>query len=309
MTSVVAIIGAGMIGSSWSIVFARAGWTVFLWDQDGKARDNALGAVRPSLHELEVHGLIDGADDVLAQISVTERLDEALGAAELVQECAPEDLEVKRALFAELDATAPTGAILASSTSGFPASAFCDGLPGRQRCLVAHPVNPPHLLPLVELVPAPWTNPAVLERTEAIMRAVGQTPIRVKREIDGFVLNRLQGALLNEALRLVGAGIASTEDVDLAVSHGLGLRWSFMGPLETIDLNAPEGIADYARRYAPMYTAMAQCKNDSEPWSEGTIEAVTRARRARLPLSRIADRQAWRDHRLLALACRSLDDA
>jgi 3-hydroxyacyl-CoA dehydrogenase len=308
VASVIAIIGAGLIGRSWSIVFARAGWTVVLWDQDGMARDNALGAIRPSLQDLEAHGLIGPAHEVLARINVAERLDDALGAAELVVECAPEDLAVKRALFAELDATAPAGAILASSTSGFPASTFCDGLPGRHRCLIAHPVNPPHLLPLVELVPAPWTDPAVLERTESIMRAVGQTPIRVMREIDGFVLNRLQGALLNEALRLVGAGIASAEDVDLAVSHGLGLRWSFMGPLETIDLNAPGGIADYARRYAPMYTAMAHCENETEPWSEATVEAVTRARRARLPLSGLADRQAWRDHRLLTLASRILDD-
>src|SRR5690606_2084294 len=118
-----------------------------------------------------------------------------------------------------------------------PASAFTEALKNRSRCLVAHPINPPHIIPLVEIVPAPWTDPAVVERTRALMNEVGQAPIQLTREVSGFVVNRLQGALLAEAFRLVENGVCTTADVDAAVADGLGLRWSFVGPFETIDLN------------------------------------------------------------------------
>ena len=138
-------------------------------------------------------------------------------------------------------------AVLASSTSGIPASAFTEGLAGRARCLVAHPVNPPYLVPLVELCPAPWTDAAVVSRTRALMTSAGQVPATVNKEMDGFALNRLQGALLAEAFRLVADDVISPTDLDALVKHGLGLRWSFMGPLETIDLNAPGGLAGLLR--------------------------------------------------------------
>ena len=153
-------------------------------------------------------------------------------------------------MFAALDALAPAAAVLASSTSAIPASQFTEALAGRARCLVAHPVNPPHLVPVVELCGAPWTAAATIERARAVMTEVGQVPIVVRRELDGFILNRLQGALLSEAMRLVGEGYVSPEDLDKTVAHGLGLRWSFMGPFATIELNAPGGVADYCARYS-----------------------------------------------------------
>ena len=146
--------------------------------------------------------------------------------------------------------------MLASSTTGIPPSAFTEHLAGRRRCLVAHPINPPYVTPLVEICPAPWTDAAVVDRTHALMRAVGQAPIRMRREVQGFIANRMQAALIGAALRMVRDGIASAEDVDIAIRDGIGLRWSFMGPLETIDLNAPGGIADYLRRYGPLYQAI-----------------------------------------------------
>ena len=136
--------------------------------------------------------------------------------------------------------------MLASSTSAIPASQFTEALPGCARCLVAHPVNPPHLVPIVELCGAPWTTPPVIERAKRIYAEVGQVPIVVNREIDGFILNRLQGALLSEAMRLVGEGYVSPADLDKTVRDGLGLRWSFMGPLATIELNAPAGLPTIA---------------------------------------------------------------
>src|SRR5690606_10729784 len=129
--------------------------------------------------------------------------------------------------------------VLASSTSSIPASAFTEDLPGRHRCLVAHPVNPPYLIPVVELCGAPSTDAKVVEQARALMDEVKQKPVTVHKELEGFVLNRLQGALLREAFRLVQSGCVSVEDLDATVKDGLGLRWSFMGPFETIDLNAP----------------------------------------------------------------------
>lgn len=190
--------------------------------------------------------------------------------------------------------------MLASSTSGIPASAFTEALPGRARCLVAHPVNPPYLVPLVELCPAPWTDPAVVSRTRELMTSAGQVPATVKKEMDGFALNRLQGALLAEAFRLLADDVISPSDLDALVKHGLGLRWSFMGPLETIDLNAPGGLKDYCERYGPLYWQMQQ-QMQPLPWTSEFIDQVHAARRAELPANMQGIRQEWRDRRLMGL--------
>jgi len=161
----------------------------------------------------------------LDRVRYAATLGEALASADYVQESTPERVEVKRALFEELDRFAAPDAILASSTSGIPASSFTEGLAGRQRCLVAHPINPPFVTPLVEICPAPWTDSAVVERTHALMLAVGQAPIRLRREIQGFVANRMQGALIGAALRMVKDGVVDAEDIDVAIRHGIGLRF------------------------------------------------------------------------------------
>ena len=206
----------------------------------------------------------------------------------------------KIALFADLDRLARPDAVLASSTSGIPASAFTEGLAGRARCLVAHPVNPPYLIPLVEICPAPWTDAETVARTRAIMTKAGQVPATVKKEMDGFALNRLQGALLAEAFRLLADDVISPTDLDALVKHGLGLRWSFMGPLETIDLNAPGGLADYCNRYGPLYAAMQQ-QMTPLAWDEALVGRLQAARRAELPGNMQPVRQEWRDRRLMAL--------
>src|SRR5204863_7331468 len=162
-------------------------------------------------------------------------------------------VEATRAICAELDALSGPAAILASSTSAIVASLFTENLKGRARCLVAHPVNPPHLVPIVELVGAPWTTPETIARAKQVYEQIDQVPIVVRREVEGFILNRLQGALLAEAFRLVEDGYVSPQDLDNTVKHGLGLRWSFLGPFETIELNAPGGIPDYCARYGAFY--------------------------------------------------------
>jgi 3-hydroxyacyl-CoA dehydrogenase len=217
-----------------------------------------------------------------------------------VQENGPEQVDAKQALFAELDRAAQSDAVLASSSSGIPASAYTEGLVGRARCLVAHPVNPPYLVPLVELCPAPWTDPAVVSRTRALMVSAGQVPATVNKEMAGFALNRLQGALLAEAFRLLADEVISPADLDALVKHGLGLRWSFMGPLETIDLNAPGGLRDYCERYGPLYAEL-QAQMTPRDWGQALIDRLHAARRAELPANMQGVRQEWRDRRLMAL--------
>jgi L-gulonate 3-dehydrogenase len=301
MTEKIAVIGAGLIGRAWSMVFARAGRDVALYDVDKAALPAALAAIKLNLADLAANGLIDDADAVVGRITLVESFDEALRGADHVQENGPENLAVKRALFRELDAKAAQDAVLASSSSALRASLFTEDLPGRARCLVAHPVNPPYLVPLVELSPAPWTAVATVERTRVLMESVGQVPVELRKEISGFLLNRLQGALLGEAFRLVEQGYCSMADIDKTVKDGLGLRWSFMGPFETIDLNAPAGIADYIKRYGAAYHEMAQSAGAPETWSAALTTRLEEERRRTLPADKLGERASWRDRRLMAL--------
>lgn len=297
----IAIVGAGLIGRSWAIVFARAGREVALHDADTRSLASNLAALDTSLADLHATGLVaEPPAAVRARIRVAGSLDEVLAGADYVQENVSETVEAKREIFARMDALAPPAAILASSTSTVPASIFSDGLAGRARCLVAHPVNPPHLVPLVELSPAPWTAPGVVESARRLQAAVGQVPIVVKKEIQGFILNRLQAALLGEAWRLYEDGFASAEDIDATVRDGLGLRWSFMGPFETIDLNAPGGVADYVARYGPVLNEI-NASQAPRAWSAAVLARLEAERRRSLPATGLAARQAWRDRRLMAL--------
>ncbi|WP_279482199.1 3-hydroxyacyl-CoA dehydrogenase [Aureimonas sp. SK2] len=289
----IAIVGCGTVGASWALVFARAGLEVMLFDEAPGAADRAHESVRGRLDA-------DGGP-MTAKITVADCLERAVADCDYVQESAPERLEIKRPLHQRLDTLVPPTAIVASSTSGFPASAFTEPLAHRRRCLVVHPINPPHLIPLVEIVPAPWTDPSVVERSAALMRDVGQSPVRLSREINGFLVNRLQSAILGEAFRLVEDGICSVDDVDRAVSDGLGLRWFFMGPFETIDLNAREGIAEYCRNLGPMYRTLAEEQADPRDWSETLVADVERQRRLYTKADDLAARRQWRDRCLTLL--------
>jgi 3-hydroxyacyl-CoA dehydrogenase len=297
----VAVVGAGLIGRAWSIVFARAGFDVLLWDPAAQQVEAALSFIDERLPELEQADLLKEPPQLVARrVRPADTLAQAVGSAVHVQENGPERVDAKQALFAELDRLAHPDTVLASSSSGIPASAFTQALAGRARCLVAHPVNPPYLVPLVELCPAPWTDTAVVSRTRALMTSAGQVPATVNKEMAGFALNRLQGALLAEAFRLIDDEVISPMDLDALVKHGLGLRWSFMGPLETIDLNAPGGLKDYCERYGPLY---AQLQREMIPrdWRPELIDRLQTARRAELPANMQAARQEWRDRRLMAL--------
>lgn len=296
-----AIVGAGLIGRAWAVVFARGGWEVRLTDPSAEAREAAPRLVRAALDELAAYDIVDNAAGAAARVSVAGSLAEAVDGVALVQENGPERVDDKRRIFAELDRAAPPDSILASSTSAIVASKFTEELAGRARCLVAHPVNPPHLVPIVELCGAPWTLPETIARARAIYDSVGQAPITVNREIEGFVLNRLQVALLSEAFRLVGEGVVSPQDLDKTLSEGLGLRWSFMGPFQTIELNAPGGIPDYCARYGDFFRRTAADPPTPAVWDQANIDRVMQAWGRSPSKEEVARRTAWRDKRLTAL--------
>jgi 3-hydroxyacyl-CoA dehydrogenase len=298
-----ASIGAGLIGRAWAIVFARSGYPVKLYDLDPAAVDRALGLIDQALADLAGCGLIEQpAAEIRARIQAVASLGEALAGADYVQESASERLDLKQQLYLEMDRLARPEAIFASSTSFIPTSQFSRDVPGRHRCLVAHPVNPPHLIPVVEISPASWTAADVVERTRQIQIQVGQTPVVVRKEIRGFLLNRLQSVLMAEAFRLVDDGYCSIEDLDVCLKDGLGLRWSFMGPYETIDLNAPGGVIDYAARFVnTMLEIDASAESAPRAPSADFFARVNGERRRVLPLAEKDQREAWRDRRLMEL--------
>ena len=309
MERTAAVIGAGLIGRAWAMVFARAGWRVRLYDNASAQLDAARGHIAASLAEQQAAGLVDDAAGAVARISAATRIEDAVAGVDWVQENLPEQVDVKREVFATLDAHAPAAAVLASSTSAIPASQFTEALAGRARCLVAHPVNPPHMVPVVELCGAPWTAAATIERARAVMAEIGQVPIVVRRELDGFILNRLQGALLSEAMRLVGEGYVTPEDLDKTIAHGLGLRWSFMGPFATIELNAPGGVADYCARYSGFYRRLAADPPSPQVWeSDHAARVVAMLGEPPSPAER-ERRMDVRDRRLLALARHKRDQS
>ena len=297
----IAIIGAGLIGRAWAMVFARAGHQVKMYDAAPGAVSRAIGLVEEGLVELKNTGLINDAPaDIVKRISAAESLADAVGDADYVQENTSEKLDVKREVFRMLDEAAPPHCILASSTSTIRTSRFSEGLKGKHRCIVAHPVNPPHVIPIVEVSPAPWTAPEVVEKTRALHEKIGQVPIIVKKEVEGFILNRLQAALLRESWRLVDEGYVSVDDVDKTIRDGLGLRWAFMGPFETIDLNAPDGISEYAANLGTPYHQMMDGV-EYKPWDDELISRIEAQRREQMPHEQHAEREAWRDRRLMAL--------
>lgn len=297
----VALVGGGSIGQGWAIVFARAGLEVRVFDASAEVRAAVRPGIAARLDALAAHGLLaEPAETVLARVSTTADLDAALAGAAHVQENVPERLDLKIALFRAFDAKAPADAVLASSTSSLPASQFAADLPGRARCLVAHPANPPFLLPVVEIVPAPFTAPGAVDRTRALMARVGQAPVVLKREVNGFVYNRLQGAVLREAYWLLGEGVADVAGIDAVMTSGLGLRWSVVGPFETADLNYRGGIAEHARRMGERYREMGAERGQPDVWDAALVARAEAERRALLPLEEWDARVAWRDARLMA---------
>ncbi|XP_068602382.1 lambda-crystallin homolog [Brachionichthys hirsutus] len=249
---VVSVIGSGLIGRSWAMVFISGGYRVKLYDNQPGLAAKAVTEIRKQLEELEEARVLRGplaATQQLALLGHYDDLAQALEGAFFVQECVFESLEVKRSVFRDVERLVGGGVILSSSTSCLVPSNVFSTVQNRSRCLVSHPVNPPYYVKLVELVPHPDTADTVMDAAHAVMTKVGQVPVRLKKEVDGFAVNRVQAAIIAESWRMVQDGLISVEDIDLVMSEGLGMRYAFIGPMETMHLNAPEGLRDYMKRY------------------------------------------------------------
>ncbi len=298
----VAIVGAGSIGAAWAIVLAEAGLEVRLQDTDSGRLAAATSEIASRLEDLRGFGLTQASiDDTRQRIRCCGELGEAVAGVIHVQECAPENLALKQQVFAELDRLAPADAVLASSSSFLPASQFAGELAGRHRVLVLHPANPPYLLRVAEVVPAPFTSQACIDRTIALMRRARMEPVLLNKEADGFVFNRLQGALLREAYCLVRDGVVSSADIDRLMRDGLGLRWSLLGPFETVHLNTRGGITAHAERMGPAYLRMGQQRGQNDPWTADMVAAVAADLEVRRPMGNWESAVAWRDRALMAL--------
>lgn len=246
----VAIIGAGTIGASWAAHFLARGMNVRVWDPgpDSEAKVRRfVGEAWPALERL---GVVRGADPERLECCLD--LAAALEDAQFVQESAPEDKLLKLALYERFDTTLPGNAVMASSTSGLLLSELQAGRAGRARYVLGHPFNPPHLIPLVEVLGGQDTASEVVDWTLAFYDAHGKTAIRLTREVPGHLVNRLQAAIWREAIDAVVTGLASVEDVDKAIKSGPGLRWALMGPHQIFHLaGGAGGMANFLEHFGP----------------------------------------------------------
>ena len=301
------ILGAGPIGTGFASAFLGAGFAVTLVDPSDAAR-----AAAPVLVERHAKAMaLAGLDIPTATPEVRDALPDRIDAP-LVLEAGPERLEPKRALVADLLARSGEGTVIATASSAIPVSRILPDPADQARCLVAHPANPPSLLRVLELVPAPGTLPGTMDRAEALFRQGGFAPARLAREVPAFVFNRLQSALLREAYRLVDEGVIGVEALDGLVRDGLGPRWALSGPFETADLNTAGGIRGHAERLGPAYAAIGRDRGETAPdWSPALIDRVEAERRAVLPEAALDPRRAWRETalaRLLAARRAILED-
>jgi 3-hydroxyacyl-CoA dehydrogenase len=204
-------------------------------------------------------------------------LDEAVAGAGYVQESGPERIELKKSLYADLDRAADPATILGSSTSAIDMTEIAVGLPGARRCIVAHPVNPPHVVPVVEVLPGKETEPDVVQQTCSFLKEVGQTPVLMNFYVPGFLLNRMQAALIKEAMNLVTSGVADVDAVDAVIRDGLGLRWALMGPFGVANTNADGGVRQYFTRYRRDYTELMNDLGPTPEFDAASIEQMGKA--------------------------------
>jgi carnitine 3-dehydrogenase len=251
----VAIVGTGLIGASWAAQYLASGFDVVATDPAPNAEANLRKGVDEAWELLTAIGLAPGASR--DRLKFNADMKEALSKADFVQESVPERADIKVKVFAQMDEAAPTDTILASSASGITMDIIQARCKHPERCVVGHPFNPPHVIPLVEVVGGAKTSEAVIERAMAFYASIGKKPIRLRKSIPGHVGNRLQAALYKEVLYLIQQGVLSVEDADLAVSYGSGLRWAVMGPSLQWHLGGgPGGMRHFVEKYMDGFTGL-----------------------------------------------------
>lgn len=269
----VAVVGTGVIGSGWAAHFLRQGLRVTAWDPAPNAEPKLRAFIEQVWPTLERLGLRDGASP--ERLTFAPELAEAVRTADFVQESAPERLELKQTLLAQIDAAAPPEVVISSSTSGYAMTAMaarCSHHP--ERLVVGHPFNPPYLIPLVEVVGGEKTDAAAVDWATAFYNHFGKYGLKMQRELPGFIANRLQDAIWREALHMVAAGEATVEELDAAIVQGPGLRWALMGPCLTFHLAGGEGgMAHMLDHFGPSL---------KEPWTRLEAPELTKELRDRM---------------------------
>jgi len=250
----VACIGAGLIGQDWATLFSSKGLEVVLQDVSEAVLKKSISGIRSNLQFLEATSLLEpgGAEASLKRIKTSRSVGEAADRAEYIQESVPDDYDLKKLVFREMDSTAPNHAILASSSSGLLMTEIQKATTRPRRCVLVHPVLPLYLIPLVEIAGGEQTSPETLIAAHDFMKSLGKVPVLLKREVSGYIVNRLQAALLREAVDLVDKDVASAEDVDKAFCMGIGLRDPIIGPFLRIHL-AGGGVERFIENFSQSY--------------------------------------------------------
>jgi len=299
----VACVGSGLIGQGWAALFALNGYKVVQEDLTDEKLVEAAKRVGQHIDTLANAGLGSDPEAAKKRLSQTTSLEEALDGTDFVIEAVYENLDVKRPVFAEMDELAPRDVILASSTSGFMMSEIKRDMKKHpERALVAHPWNPVHLVPLVELSPSPVTSQETIDKTYRLMEDIGRVPVVLKKEVPGFIANRLSAVLWREALDLADQGVASVEDIDKAIKAGPGIRWAIMGPYLTYHLGGGKGGIRYIMDHIGVkkqewLKTMAQWVEFSDSVKEKAVDGV-HDMVGDMPLEEL---EAWRDEYLVAL--------
>lgn len=235
----VAVVGTGVIGMSWAAYFLAQGYDVTATDPAGGAESRLRRRVEDFWPAMERIGLAPGASPERLRFSAS--VQDAVDGAVFVQENGPERVDIKRETIRQIDAAAPSESLIATSSSGIRISDIQDAAKHPERILLGHPFNPPHLIPLVEVVGGRLTSVQSIEKAMAFYTAIGKKPILLRKEVKGHIANRLQAALWREAFHLVREGVASVNDIDTAIAHGPGLRWALLGPFVNLHLSGGEG--------------------------------------------------------------------
>lgn len=299
----IVVVGAGTIGTCMATVCSDNGFAVDLIEPDRQRRNSIAEEIRGRYAAMQTADLSRCTiDTALSRIKYHSALTEVEPRAQMVLEAGPEDLSVKQAIFDDLFSWASPDTVLATTSSALTISQIVENPDQRKNCLCAHSVNPPTIIRLVECVPSPQTDETAVEKALFILRSAGFVPVPLGREISGFAFNRLQGAMLREAYRLVSENVIDVEGLDLLVTEGLGPRWALSGPFETAELNTPGGIRGHASRMGSSYQLMGEQRGESDcHWDDDLVDEVDRQRRRILPLEFLPQRRIWREMALSQL--------
>jgi len=276
----VALVGTGIIGRGWIYVFTGAGCRTRIYDSDPLQIQKVLAWFKQTLKQDVNDGFLSAekAESQMTLVSAHEDLRSAVQGAAYIQESGPERLDIKQSIFAQMDQTADPTAIIASSTSSLDINEITTDLPGIHRCILAHPFNPPHVIPAVEVMPTKQTDPKVTQQTIDFLKTVGQKPLLMNFYTPGYLFNRIQAAVVREAIHIVESGLCDVNAVDTAIRDGLGLRWALLGNFGTNNTNADGGVREYYARYGSVYTAIMNDLDSSSPsFSPEMIERIGQA--------------------------------